>query len=174
MHKIDEILKALGATGAPPEAGDKTVKVAAALNQDAKDNNVLTKTDTPVVASVTETPATTETPAATTETPAAPAVDLVPLVRSLAEIVQQNNETISAMTSEFSEIKKTLERNETALAKLAEGGSAALGLTATETSETERQMIQRTKEQVDLSKTGQTEVKFSPSGAVIRPRTPVN
>jgi len=170
MHKIDEILKALGATGAPPEAGDKTVKVAAALNQDAKDNNVLTKTDTPVVASVTETPATTETPAEQ----ATPAVDLVPLVRSLAEIVQQNNETISAMTSEFSEIKKTLERNETALAKLAEGGSAALGLTATETSETERQMIQRTKEQVDLSKTGQTEVKFSPSGAVIRPRTPVN
>ncbi len=173
MHQIDEILAALGATGAPPEAGKNTVKVATTLDKDAKDKNVMTKTEPETPAPATApatTPATSETPA-TPETPAQP--DLVSLVRSLAQVVQENNTAMTGLTSEFAEIKKTLARNEEAIAKLATGPATDVSATGSDPTREQIETIQRTQDALTAAKNGQTELKFSPSGAVIRPRTPV-
>lgn len=161
MHKIDEILAALGATGAPPEAGTNTVKVAAALDEDAKDKNVLTKTDPEIPAPAATTPAAEAQP------------DLTLLVRSLAEIVQQNNQAMAGLTSEFADIKKTLARNEEAIAKMVDSAANTIVPAGVEPTQEQRETIQRTQDALAAAKNGQTELKLSPSGAVIRPRTPV-
>ena len=191
MNKIEDILKALGAVGAPNGAGEKVVQNAQAMDEDAKNKGVLTKTDPncdpdkkdPMTK--TDDGDTDEGLKKTDEGVVADAItelkvevgnihDWTTLFRTLTEVVQEQGQLIATLTEKVDQVLQKTERSDNAIAKLSEGWGGGVSATLSDTVTDEQTVeIQRTAEAVAAAKKGSSQLKFSPSGAVLRPRTPV-